>query len=133
AQRVAGTGALELKSAEPAGATVKSHNPAAAQILLNSAAHDLAVGDLAIICDAQDAAIFQVTNAQGGASPSLVHNTGTASPGNCTKGLGSPVSCGAPVGTSYKFGCAYGGTDASVDCSLAVNRWSAFVARLRAL
>ena len=133
AQRVSGTSAIELKSAAPTGATVKKHNPVAAQLLLNDPDHGLAAGDLAVVCDPVHAAIFQVTNAQSGASPSLVHNTGSGSPGNCTKGLGLPLDCTSPVGTSYEFGCAFGGTDATLDCTLDENKWSAFVARLQAL
>lgn len=133
AQRVAGTDAVEIKSTSPGLVTVKNHNPASAQILLNTTAHGLAVGDIAVICDAQHAAIFQVTNVQAGASPALVHNTGTGNPGNCSKGLGIPVICSPPTGTSYRFGCAYGGSDATIDCSLDENKWAAYVARLQAL
>ncbi len=132
-QRVAGTAAVELTSTAPDLVTVKSHTPASAQILLNTVDHGLAKGDIAVICDAQHAAIFQVTNVQAGASPALVHNTGTGNPGNCSQGLGEPIICSPPTGTSYRFGCAYGGTDATIDCSLDENKWSAYVARLQAL
>lgn len=133
AQRVAGTDAIELKSTAPHHTVVKNHVPASAQILLNNTDHGLVAGDIAVICDAQHAAIFQVTNVQGGASPALVHNSGAGTPGNCSQGLGSPVICTPPTGTSYRFGCAFGGTDATIDCTLDENKWSAHVAALQAL
>jgi len=132
-KRVAGTDAVEIKSTAPEMVAVRNHNPTSAQILLNTPDHDLVAGDIAVICDAQHAAIFQVTNVQAGASPSLVHNTGTGTPGNCSQGLGVPVICSPPTGTSYRFGCAFGGSDATIDCTLDENKWAAYVARLQAL
>ena len=131
-QRVAGTAAIHLLSADPAQATIQVHEPASARFGLNTANHGLAVGDIAVACDPQHAAIFQVTNASPGVNANIVHQTGSGTPGNCSKGLGSPVAC-TPTGTSYRFGCAFGGTDASLDCSLDENRWTAYIASLRAL
>jgi type IV pilus assembly protein PilW len=131
-QRASGTEAVELKSAQSDGVTIRKHNPLAAQFEVNTTAHALAVGDLAVACDPAHAAIFQVTIASPGINATIVHQTGSGTPGNCSKGLGSPVVCSPPTGTSYQFGCAYGGTDASKDCSLAENKWSAFLAKLEA-
>lgn len=131
-QRAGGTEAVEMKSAQSDGVTIKTHNPAAARFEVNTVDHGLASGDLALACDAMHAAIFQVTNASPGTNANIVHQTGSGTPGNCSQGLGAPVVC-SPTGTSYQFGCAYGGTDASKDCSLDENRWSAFLARLQAL
>jgi type IV pilus assembly protein PilW len=132
-QRASGTQALEMLSAQSDGITIKKHNPAAASFEVNTTAHKLAVGDIAVACDPVHAAIFQVTNASPGINANIVHNTGSGTPGNCTKGLGSPVACSPATGSSYQFGCAYGGTDASKDCSLAENKWTAFLARLQAI
>lgn len=132
-QRASGTEAVELKSAQSDGVTIKKHNPLAAQFEVNTKAHTLAIGDLAVACDPAHAAIFQVTNASPGVNATIVHQTGSGTPGNCSKGLGSPLTCSSPTGTSYQFGCAYGGTDASKDCSLDENKWSAFLAKLKAM
>lgn len=132
-QRASGTEAVELKSAQSDGVTIKKHNPLAAQFEVNTKTHKLAPGDLAVACDPAHAAIFQVTNASPGVNATIVHQTGSGTPGNCSQGLGAPVVCSPPTGTSYQFGCAYGGTDASKDCSLDENKWSAFLARLKAM
>lgn len=130
--RVAGTDALQLLSVDATSATIQAHVPASARFGLNTVDHGLEIGDIAVACDPQHAAIFQVTNAQPGTNANIVHQTGTGTPGNCSSGLGSPVSC-TPPGTAYRFGCAFGGTVAGIDCALEENRWSAFIASLRAL
>lgn len=71
--------------------SIESHNPTSAQFKLNNQ-HDIEDGDILLVCDAENASIFQVSNSNQ-ANVTIVHNTGTGSPGNCTKGLGFPVSC----------------------------------------
>src|SRR3546814_6383662 len=60
-----------------------------------------------MVCDYEQASIFQVTNAQAGINNTVVHNTGggVAVPGNCSKGLGwsDPVNC-STNGTPYAYG-----------------------------
>lgn len=136
-QRVAGTGAIQMLSAQSDGTTILydaagAANPASMK--LNSKDHGFAAGDLAVACDAMHAAIFQVTNATSGSSATIVHNsaTGVATPGNCTKGLGSPLDCSSTNGSNYQFGCAYGGTDATKDCKDGDNQWAAYLAHLQA-
>lgn len=53
--------------------------------------------DIAVICDAVSGSIFQITNANPGTSGSLVHNTGTGSPGNATKDLGHKYAANAEI------------------------------------
>jgi len=104
-QRIAGTDAIQLKSAQSSGTTVVSHNPTSANFQVNTASHGLSDGDLAIVCDFRELAMFQVTNAQDGINTTVVHNTGNSvSPGNCTKGLGAPLDCTSTNGTPYTFG-----------------------------
>jgi type IV pilus assembly protein PilW len=97
AARIAGTDALiTLTGSLDTGLSIIDHNPSAAQLKINTNAHGLKDGDIVIACDTQHSAIFQITNA----SPSnnvIVHNTGTGSPGNCSKYLGypTPPNCGA--------------------------------------
>jgi type IV pilus assembly protein PilW len=133
--RVAGTGAIQLMSTQSGGVTIVGLGPGGqASMQLNTEDHGFAEGDLAVACDASHAAIFQVTNAESGSSAEIVHNqgAGVATPGNCTTGLGTPLDCSG-AGSAYQFGCAFGGTVASVDCNLAENKWSAFLAHLQAL
>lgn len=53
--------------------------------------------DIAVICDAVGGAIFQITNANPATSGSLVHNTGTGSPGNATKDLDHKYAANAEI------------------------------------
>lgn len=82
--------------------TITAHNPNSAQFTINKT-HPFDDNDILLVCDPTHAAILQVTNANA-SNRTIVHNTGTGSPGNCTKGLGSPVPdpCTAN-GTSYTF------------------------------
>lgn len=103
-QRVNGTDAVIIySSTENNGVVVTDHNPASAQFKVNTTAHEFVDGDIVLVCDYKQAAIFQITNA----SPSnvtIVHNTGVAgvAPGNCSKGLGYPTVC-TTNGTAYTF------------------------------
>jgi type IV pilus assembly protein PilW len=131
--RVSGTDALEIRSSVADGVTIVKHKPNSAEFEVNTKNHGLHQGDIAMACDFNHAAIFQVTGANPGTNTTIVHNLGASvSPGNCTKGLGAPLNCDAANGTSYEFGCKFGGQDASIDCKLAANRWTAVIAKLRA-
>lgn len=82
---------------------VASHVPAAAQIQLTGN-HDIKQGEILLVTDCAHAAVTQMTNVNvNNTISTVVHNTGTSVPGNCTKGLGAPVDCANPVGTSYTF------------------------------
>ena len=102
--RVAGTDAIELKSADNiSGVTVVTQNPPSAQFQVNTTNHPLASGDIVMVCDYRQATILQVTNAQPGTNTTVVHNTGASTPGNCSKGLGFPTNCGNVNGTPYTY------------------------------
>lgn len=99
-QRVAGTEVVELKSAH-FGVSVVSHDAAAAQFRVEHDAHGLQAGDLALVCDYSQASVFQVSGITNGTAP-LVAHAASGTPGNCTTGLGLPVSCGG-TGTIHIF------------------------------
>jgi type IV pilus assembly protein PilW len=103
--RVAGTDAIEMKSADNvSGVTVVSHNPPSAQFQVNTTSHPLTDGDIVMVCDFRQATILQVTNASPGTNTTIVHNDGNSvSPGNCSKGLGFPTNCGSTNGTPYTY------------------------------
>lgn len=105
-QRVPGTDAIELKSADSSTmTTVVDHNPPAAEFRINTVDHVFQDEDILMACDNRQASIFQVTNASPGTNTTIVHNRGgSANPGNCTKGLGFPVDCSSPLGTPYAYG-----------------------------
>lgn len=82
---------------------IASHNAPAAQLQL-TANHDIKQGEILVATDCAHAALFQMTNVNNNNTiDTIVHNTGTGMPGNCTKGLGVPVDCGSPLGTAYTF------------------------------
>lgn len=136
--RIAGTAAIELKSAVSNGVAIVAHTPASATLKLNTVDHGLAVGDIALACDFGQAAVFQVTNAAPGFNDTVVHNSGAGTPGNCTKGLGfgMPVNCTDP-GNQYAFGCYQGkyagsGCDGDEDGNKGEpeDLWPAIIAKL---
>ena len=107
--RLAGSDGLRIISGGNEVYSIVSHNPTSAQFKL-SGSHDIEDGDILLVCDATNASIFQTTNANQ-ANVTIVHNTGTASPGNCVQGLGFPVPAGcdgtysgSPLGTAYTYG-----------------------------
>lgn len=138
-ERIAGTDAIDLKSAV-SGVNIVSHVPASAQFKVATVDHGLFAGDLALACDFGQVAVLQVTNAQPGTNDTLVHNIGTATPGNCSKGLGfsSPVNCDGGPGNQYAFGCYQGkfsgaGCDGDEDGikNEPEDLWPATIAKLR--
>lgn len=102
AARINGTDALQIISgAGNRGLTVRQHNAASAQFKVNTTAHGIEDDDVMMVCDYQQVAIFQVTNASS-SNDTIVHNTGTGTIGNCSKGLGFPTVC-TTLGTAYEF------------------------------
>jgi type IV pilus assembly protein PilW len=81
---------------------ITEHNGPAAQFKVNTTAHGFVDGDIVLVCDYKQAAIFQITSASD-TNVTIVHNTGnTVDPGNCSKGLGYPTVC-STNGTAYSF------------------------------
>jgi type IV pilus assembly protein PilW len=103
ADRVSGTDAIIVHSGtNNDGATITEHNTTSANFKVNTTAHGVKDGDILIVCDYKQAAIFQTTNASD-SNVTIVHNTGSpVSPGNCSKGLGYPTVC-TTNGTEYTF------------------------------
>jgi len=79
AQRVAGTDAIDLYSANDGDYAVVEHKNPSATLDLNHNG-DLAAGDIAMVCNQEYSLIFQITglNAKG-----VLHNGGSGTPGNC--------------------------------------------------
>ncbi len=119
--RLAGTDSIAILSTEGTGLSVQSHNPTSAQFKLNETSSDLQSGDLIVVCDPDHAAIMQITN-YNNSNVTLVHNTGTGSPGNCSKGLGFPTDCSSVNGNQYSYGSnAQIGRIAAADWYVGVN------------
>jgi type IV pilus assembly protein PilW len=111
--RVSGTDALQVIGAGNDVATIAADNTGAATFTLNTtvAAAGIGTGDIVVACNVRQAAIFQVTSANGS---TIGHAVGGASPGNCSTGLALPV-CG---GGQFAF-VAAGSTIANLQAS----RW----------
>ena len=103
--RVANTDAvLTVSGMGQNGVRIVEHTVNAAQMKLNTTDHGFKSGDILMACNSSTASIFQITNIQ--ANTTAVHNSGTGSPGNCTKGLGyrpSPANCTNPLGYLEDF------------------------------
>lgn len=92
--RYPNTDAIELHSGADSGITVETHHAPSAQFKVNKPGF-IKDGDILMVCDYNQASIFQVTNAND-SNVTVVHNTGGSEvPGNCTKALGYPVDCSA--------------------------------------
>jgi type IV pilus assembly protein PilW len=106
--RVAGADGIVILRGGNASACIAAHNPVSATFQLCNSTSALDKGDIVLVCDANHASLFQMSGPSS-APPhtEIVHNTGVSgvAPGNCTKGLGSPVPnpCTAN-GTAYTFG-----------------------------
>lgn len=102
--RIAGTAAIVVHGPHGTGLGVEEHNPSSAQFKVSRPNHGIQPNDVLMVCDYQQASIFQATNANE-ASRTIVHNTGAGSIGNCSKGLGfaDPVVC-TPNGTPKAYG-----------------------------
>lgn len=92
ADRVRGTEAILIRRGNVSPVLITEHNPASAQFKVNQTNHGFDDGDIVMACDEQSAAIFQVTNSSQ-TNRTIVHNTGTGTPGNCSKDLGYPTNC----------------------------------------
>jgi len=95
---IGGSDVLTLRYAVGGSARVIQHNNTSADIKA-TAGSDMASGDILLVSDCEDAAIFQATNVQN-TSPTqtnIVHNTGSGSPGNATKDLGKKYINGEVV------------------------------------
>jgi type IV pilus assembly protein PilW len=109
-QRVTGTEAMQLQAATSNNLTVADHQPGTTSITLNTASHNLRVGDIAMVCDFRQAGIFQISAVT---TDTIGHGSGGASPGN----TGTVTNLGAGTDSTpvtYSFGCASGsrtGTD----------------------
>ena len=129
-ERVNGTEAYEIRSAINSGLTVAEHQPDSANLKVNVNNHGLSTGDVVMVCDFAQAAIFQVTAANQ-SNGTIGHNTGgSVVPGNRDKCLDVDGTCPTGPLQTYTFGCYQGRSEAGA-CS-DPRYWPAHVARLRA-
>jgi type IV pilus assembly protein PilW len=102
AARVDGTAAIAVRYGVALdNVTVVSHDTTNKIFTTSVSNHGLAAGDLLMVCNYRQAALFQATSANV-SDGTFVHGTGTSDPGNCSAGLGLPTLCTA-AGNTYKF------------------------------
>jgi len=95
--QIQGTESLILLSGDASGVYVLKYDTNNNSANFTVATHDdephgLQNGDILMVCNEQQATIFQMTTGQGNAADKLVVNTGNKQePGNCTKGLGEII------------------------------------------
>jgi type IV pilus assembly protein PilW len=106
--RIAGADAIRILRGGSESSCVESHNPASAVIQLCGPSTEFVKGDVLLVCDAEKAALFQMTGPNSAPPHStIVHNTGVAgvSPGNCNKSLGKPTTTGdCTTNSTAQFG-----------------------------
>ncbi|MFO7582517.1 PilW family protein [Guyparkeria sp.] len=102
AERVTGTDSFQTLGAAGTGFSVTEHKTKSANFKINEKSTDFYDGALVIVCDPVQASIMQITN-YNSSNVTVVHNTGTGDPGNCSKGLGFPTECTA-TGNEYEYG-----------------------------
>jgi len=104
--RASGTDAIDLRSGYSGGVSVtKEPGKNAASFEVSTKNHGINDGDIIMVCDFRQAAVFQVTNAQPGTNDTIVRNRGNGSGENCSKGLGysNPMDC-STNGNDYEYG-----------------------------
>jgi type IV pilus assembly protein PilW len=101
--RVADSDGFMVKRGGDTTYSIESHVETSAQFKVVDA-NGLEDGDVLMVCDANNTAIFQTSNVTF-ASGTVVHPSGNAgmSPGNCSKGLGFPTDCGSANGNGYTY------------------------------
>jgi type IV pilus assembly protein PilW len=102
-ERVAGTDSISVQSMDGTGLSVALHDPVAYRLDVDPATtpHDFVPGDIVLVCDFEQAALFQATAVTG--ATSVFHNNTGSAPGNCSRGLGFPTSCASATGNPYTF------------------------------
>lgn len=83
---LAGTDAIILRGAFGGGTTVTAQ-PGSSAVVKVMAPNDFAPDDIVMATNCTLATVFQITNPYGKGDETVVHNTGTGSPGNSTKDL----------------------------------------------
>lgn len=105
-QRIAGTEAIDVHTALSGGSSearvvVKMPQPSAN--IEVSGSGGFSANDIVLVCDPVAAYIFQITQVQGSGTK-LQHNSGSGSPGNCTKDFTSEFAACNNSGVGYLFG-----------------------------
>ncbi|MCB1554238.1 MAG: PilW family protein [Xanthomonadales bacterium] len=108
-QRVAGTDALQLISAQSRGVVVGDHNPrtssrgalAAFTMALNTTSHGIVTNDIVLVCDFQQGAIFQARGVASGSAN--IRHAVSGNPGNSRNKLDNAAST-----IFYRYGCFQG-------------------------
>ncbi|KEA64590.1 Type IV fimbrial biogenesis protein PilW [Marinobacterium lacunae] len=103
-ERVAGTDAIFMLGGDGAYYEIEDKPSGVSANFKLADLHNLTKGSIVLICDPQQTTILQVTNSNT-ANRTIVYNTGTGTPGNCTQRVGYPVpeTCTAASGNSYEF------------------------------
>ena len=83
-----GTDAITLRGAFGGGTTVTDQPGGSSAVVKVMAPNDFAPDDIVMATNCTLATVFQITNPYGKGDETVVHNTGSGSPGNSTKDLG---------------------------------------------
>lgn len=90
---------LTLRKGGGSNIDVVDNDPPSSATIDIDGTHPYEDGDILVITDCEQTTVFQVT---GNSTNKLVHNTGTGTPGNCTKFLG-PSNCSSATANQKIF------------------------------
>lgn len=97
-----GTDVISLRTVAGGGTDVTKQNLPSADLQVASS-KGLSIGDIAVVTNCSQAAVFQVTNLNNnGASFNVVHQTGTQIPGNANNSLGTSYTGGQLIKVATK-------------------------------
>jgi type IV pilus assembly protein PilW len=102
-QRVPGTDLVQVIHGGNAAMSVSAHNDSTSTLTL-ATPHTLASGDLVVVCDFENSAIFQISSIDASTN-SIRHDVGAGVPGNCSSGLAfrTPLTCDMGTGVRKVF------------------------------
>ena len=97
------TNSITIMKAGDSGVSVVSQQTNAANFQVNTTGNQIADDAIILVCDPNQATILQV-NKGNASNVTVEYNTGSGSPGNCSKGLGYPTDCSNTNGNAYAYG-----------------------------
>lgn len=99
---LAGTDVITLRTVDGGGIEVAKQTLSSADLQVNSS-KSLNIGDIAVVTNCSQAAVFQITNLNNnGASFNVVHQTGNLTPGNAQNSLGTSYTGGQLIKVATK-------------------------------
>ncbi len=103
-ERISATSAILVQGIEGNGVALVSHDAAAGAMKVAASSSGFNAGDILMACDPEQSSIFQLATATvDGTNTDLTYSNEIGTPGNCSMGLGFPISCSSAAGNPYTY------------------------------